>query len=163
MNNNFNSYIEEFRSFLIKNILSERIYHSVEIRIGFYYANATPYPPEESCLAKISRELFSDYPPPYHYDYQLQIPSHRSFDEMIYVIRKNYGYSYRRSSKYGSSRSRLSKKQSIKVSTLSTNRPEFKDIKLRSYTSYTDTEAFDKPTKPIFNKNKINPTSSVGL
>lgn len=113
----FNSFISEFRNILINSIFTNRVYHSVLTRMEFYYNGTKPFPPSESCNSHLTRILFTDEPPPYHYDFKLSSPSPSSFDEMILILRRFYGYSFRRSSKKGSSaKSFLHSKNSINKS-----------------------------------------------
>lgn len=99
----FNSFISEFRNILINSIFTNRVYHSLLTRMEFYYNGKKPFPPSESCSSHLTRVLFTDEPPPYHYDFKLSSPSPSSYDEMILILRRFYGYSFRRSSKKGSS------------------------------------------------------------
>lgn len=49
--------------------------------------------PSESCVEYIVRVLFTNYPPPYFYDYSIENPSEKSFDKAIYSIKQMFNNS----------------------------------------------------------------------
>lgn len=51
--------------------------------------------PKEGCCNWLKRVLFTNIPPPCHYDYCLQKRNKRDWDEATLYLRQGYGYSLR--------------------------------------------------------------------
>lgn len=117
----FNSMIEEIKFKLATTVLNPTIYNNIKIRLEYFYhypdSINKPSPPE-NCKNKILRELFTNDPPPFLYDYHVAVPDNKLFDEMIYNLRQGHGYGARASSRVSSNpnviKSLLFNKKSMK-------------------------------------------------
>lgn len=80
-----------FRYLLINMILSNKVYYRISQRYNFYYLHPTSPPPPEKCFSGLTRKMFTNEPPPYHYDFRLKTPGLDSFNYIIVEIRKQIG------------------------------------------------------------------------
>lgn len=117
----FNSMIEEIKFKLATTVLNPTIYNNIKIRLEYFYHNPDSMnkpSPTETCKNKIVRELFTNDPPPFLYDYHVAVPENKLFDEMIYNLRQGHGYGARTSSRASSNpnvmKSLLFNKKSMK-------------------------------------------------
>lgn len=96
----FSGFLCEFKNQIIKLIFGSQLYNTISSRL-FYYNHKSEFlsDPIETCADKFYRVLFTNDPPPYHYDYCPPVTKQKNaMDEVIYFIKQKYGYSSRKSS-----------------------------------------------------------------
>lgn len=89
--------IEKVRIEIIQKVIKDEFYLVIKRRI-FYYNSYPPddgfSKPKEPCVTYLTRRLFSFRPPSYYYDHK-PLNKQVHLDEILFVIRKRYGYSSR--------------------------------------------------------------------
>lgn len=82
---------------LIDNTLSPKLYSNIVKRQNYYTENPQRilYKKSEPFCEYLQRVLFTNEPPPYHYDFILQKPNDQSKDTLVYTLKQGRGYGYR--------------------------------------------------------------------
>lgn len=151
------------------------MYNTISSRL-FYYNHKAEFlsDPIESCADKCYRVIFTNDPPPYHYDYcPPVIKQKNAMDEVIYYIKQKYGYSSRKSSYNFGSFALILKKSSLLNNNANANASDRKitDINRFNYKKSSGNYQFNsfivpgrsssRPVSPIQEKLENHPKKSL--
>lgn len=91
----FINTIHLLREAIKKQIFNEYDYKSIIHRILLKYYPASIKYSQESFFHKCIRKLFTKHPSPDSYDYGIDNPTTESFTYVVYLLKKEFGYSNR--------------------------------------------------------------------
>lgn len=84
-----------FRDSIKVEVFKNGNYYNIVHRLLLMYYPANTRVKQETCLQKCWRRSFTSNPSPDVYDYGIKHPTTDSFAKMVYILKKQFGYSNR--------------------------------------------------------------------
>lgn len=159
----YEDYIDCLKEILVSLCLGKEEYDVIVNRMNYFYQKGSEAvkPPYEPFFSKLHRKLLTNHPPPFHYDYFIHNPKNSAFSEMIFFLRKEFGYSYRSITADSESKFLLAKSSSVRTRCSSTSETK-KKITRNGEDSVFHTKLGKSCSdyRPEVKKNKIIPIES---
>lgn len=159
----YEDYIDCLKEILVSLSLGSEEYNVIINRMNYYYSKGseTAKPPYEPFFSKLHRKLLTNLPAPFHYDYFIHNPKKSAFSEMIFSIRKEFGYSYRSITVDSESKFLLAKSSSVRTRCSSTSEAKKKITKNGEDSMFHyKLGKSSSDYRPDMKKNKIIPVES---
>lgn len=94
--NSFRIFFEFLRDNLIDMTIGKYEYKIIQQRRKYFIEHQLTFEiPPESCTAYLYRKVFTHSLPPYHFDYILPFKNSLEMEEMLFGVKKYFGYAYR--------------------------------------------------------------------